>query len=173
MIIIEGMDNSGKTTLAEQIKKFGGDKVEVVHGGGPVEPGTEALRLTQFLILANHPRTIILDRCLLISEEVYGPILRGGNALTKVYNEASLWNTLKAMDPLIIYCRPPDNRIFKTMKARKQMDGVDQQKKELLARYDKVMKFLACAFEIKVIPYDYTVQVLATKMRSSLEGLFS
>jgi len=68
MIIIEGPDNVGKTTLANQLAKDLG--VEVVHSIKPTDFQAGVDRLNW---MASNP-LIIYDRVSCISEAVYGPI---------------------------------------------------------------------------------------------------
>ena len=109
MIIVEGMDNSGKTQLSEYIaEKFNipllkrpKDKSELVE---------EA-----FMLLSLNPNAV-LDRCAIISEMMYGPILRGGTVfdLGGPHRWIFYMDKLVRCKPLVFYCRP-ERRKYSTL----------------------------------------------------------
>lgn len=137
MIVIEGMDNTGKTTLALWLQ----GKIrncQLVHGGGPVRAGTQAERLMALQMASSYPRPLILDRVCLISEAVYGPLLRNVDSFSG-FNQELLWSWFLEMKPLIIYCRPSLLTIKSNMDERPQMEGVSVNSDVLLNAYDQVM----------------------------------
>jgi thymidylate kinase len=76
LVLIEGCDGAGKTTLAQAIARI--DGAEVRHS--PVTPPSIDL-LTWYHGILSQPGPLILDRCFL-SEAVYGPLYRGRSRLT-------------------------------------------------------------------------------------------
>lgn len=154
MIVVEGMDNTGKTTLINYLK-LRIKELKILDSGGPVLEGQELERLTQLMIWLPYSKYVLIDRISLISEEVYGPILRSGNALAKIYDYDCLMDWFKSFNPFIIYCRPPENNIFSTFTSRDQMKGVFERREQLLSRYDLVMaELMRSGFNI--YKYDYT-----------------
>lgn len=154
MIIVEGMDNTGKTTLAQRLReKF--NPIDFEHSPSKESLGVK-LHWVAKAIRRLDPR-VIYDRYAPISERVYGPLLRphigdvfGG------YTFDLLRLTLRR-NPLIIYCRPPDNRVA-SWGERQQMNGVKDHVTELLARYDWLMDVLR-EFSVGsgvLLHYDYT-----------------
>lgn len=144
MIVLEGMDNSGKSTLA---KKLG---FQTIHPGpAPKSFDEETNFMDNQLGLASHH--LVMDRITCISQQVYQDKL-----FDKRYIEY-----LKRMQEVnnfaIIYCRPPDSVIlnFKTHQPKKY-DTKDSLKKiednaiKYLGSYDKLMA------TINHIVYDYT-----------------
>lgn len=136
MILVEGPDNSGKTTLIKELHKLTGwkdvhyikpsqhlSKEDVYHEG-----------LMQLM-----PREIILDRCFFISENVYGPIVRSNNMLGK-YAEPALLHVASSQ-MLIIYCRPPMEHILGTTKP--EMNGVRENHRAIVNSYDAIMGALS------------------------------
>ena len=155
MIICEGMDNSGKTTLAKYLaENLPNAKLVPTHG--PVKPEEVNTILRSIGMAVFYRKPLIYDRFPIISEMVYGEILRNGSAFNAVYDCDLLLGWLKACNPLIIYCRPSKETIFQSIKDRPQMAGVVKSKEALLSRYDDVMANLS-AREFLRCNYDYTV----------------
>ena len=149
MIIVEGMDNTGKTRLSAHLaQKFG-----LVHVKSPKDRTNLVGDALTLLIL--NPREAVLDRFSVISEAIYGPILRGG---TKFDGYVGQWKfymeKLVQCRPLILYCKPPDTKIL-DFGSREQMEGVVEHSEELLEAYDV---FVAnWTPRIPIITYDFTL----------------
>lgn len=141
MIFIEGPDNSGKTTLCEAIKSLG---IETSHR---TKEGTS--NRINFDANVQLTRTqVVFDRSRVISEIVYGSVIRG-----KVnVNEGTIANFLNTK-PLVIYCRPEDWRILSN-KGRSQMEGVLSNHSEIIQQYDDVMASMK-RYGVRVHEYDY------------------
>lgn len=149
MIIIEGMDNSGKSTLAEFIGSR--TRVPVEHSPSElVRSGRyeEWLYWIEWSLLGERGH-YVFDRHPILSEPVYGPVCRGRNLL----ETTSYLIELKERDPFILYCRPPDEKIFNFEK--EEADGVIEHAVELLNAYDDFFhKIIQSGFDVYV--YDYT-----------------
>lgn len=152
MIILEGPDNSGKSTLANALADMFGYKV--VHpGGAPKNLTDEVNMMINQRLLAE--QNIIHDRVTCLSQPVYNT-LRGEFNTNRKYmpyirqfeNDANV---------VIIYCRPPNELVLK-------MDGhehkphetaehfqlVQQNQRLFVAAYDALMA------NVNHIHYDYT-----------------
>lgn len=146
MIIVEGLDNTGKTTLVKElVNRLGIPSMIRVRPKAETEFRIDLLR-----VLTDGPW--IMDRHPIISEMVYGPILRGGMVIEE--DNLNALATLIDQSPMFIYCRPPDSVIL-NFGEREQMDGVIDQAQILLARYDFVMQFIRSRLPDRVIFYDY------------------
>jgi hypothetical protein len=147
MIIVEGFDNSGKTTLIRSLSEK--MQLPIQLSTGPITD--EGLRdyLDRFI---RDDEVKLYDRTPLISEAIYRPIRRPG---TFVADQAWLLAMLMRMTPVIVYCRPPNEKIF-NFGEREQMAGVIDNAKRILASYDLVMSALLKVFHWPVIYYDYT-----------------
>lgn len=133
-IILEGFDNSGKSTLA---KKFG---LEVIHPGPrPKTWGEEQRCLDDQLRDARLP--IVMDRVTCISSQIYTRRL-----FDKLYMEY-LDHTVYTRNCVIIYCRPPMDVILdmtkheiKAYDTKAHIDEIGRNAKTYLWDYDKLFK---------------------------------
>ena len=157
MIIVTGMDNSGKTTLVQQLlgelnrNPFEKRKFQVVNSPGPVAKEIQENWVVNQVTLEQEERfTNIYERFPLLEEVVYGEVLRGNPLFT--YGD-SYFKLLKKANPLIVYTRPSRERIF-NFGDRPQMDGVIEKSTELLAAYDDLI-FKMMSEGWKVVVYDF------------------
>lgn len=131
MIIIEGPDGAGKSTLIRRMRKQR-DFITVALGGPVKDVLTmnravltlDALSVTSYL-------PIVCDRHPIISEPIYGPILRGSSMLPPGAR-------LSPADR-VIYCRPSITTIFEGFKGRDQLEGVAERLKRIISLYDEAM----------------------------------
>lgn len=150
MIVVEGMDNTGKTTLVSQLREKYLFPVLVSSRYYETENRTEKwVRWIYKMMELSRDEHIIFDRFPLISEHVYGPILRGKNVLAEHPAWPDLLGKFGGLEPLIIYCRPPMEHVL-NWRERPQMGGVKEQSEKLLKAYDEAMRFFWPTH------YDYT-----------------
>lgn len=164
IIVVEGVDGSGKSTLLENARLQIPKKyfVLVRHSCRPLS--TE--QILDFLNFIEEGRLpIILDRHPLISEPIYGPVLRKENLVDGIENESSAIDRLVATVDRIIYCRPPDPVIEKNLCNLPQLAGIHENIWDLLDAYDQRMHQLHKR-GMDVIQYDYTTPSY------SMENLF-
>lgn len=143
MIIIEGMDNSGKTTLCKSLSKTYGLPLDT---SGRLKTLSECVQFQIHCMVSSE--LIIYDRMRIISEGVYGPLIRNRNVFGDKWG--SYLEVFMRTNPLVIYCRPPNEKILE-FGEREQMDGVIDHSRQLLSRYDAVMN------EIKNFTTNYVV----------------
>lgn len=141
------MDNSGKSTLCKKLS---------VEFGIPMDSLKTRLKTKdeciQYQLNAMFcPELKVYDRMRVISEMVYGEILR------KNLFADDGWYYIQCLlrcRPLIIYCRPTDYRIF-DFGERDQMDGVVKKAPELLERYDYIMRAIDLLANKRIIYYNW------------------
>jgi len=153
VIIVEGMDNTGKTTLVDFLSgTFKG--LKRIKSPGPPKDVNSITEWTRDSLLYGSSPTFIYDRHPLISEKVYGPLLRGKDCLDHSVGRLLFKDFLRLKPkPLIIYCRPSIKAI-KRYGSRGQMEGVIPNTEKLVEAYDKLMRFLS-EKEIEVFHYNY------------------
>jgi hypothetical protein len=143
VILIEGPDGSGKSTLARYLAaRF---ETEVLHEGGPPRTAEE-LQLRLFWQRANRGK--ILDRCPIVSERVYGPVVRGETRVSEeVLDE---WTKLFVGDGwVLVYCNPglgvltryAEDELARTLKdklykSRHHAEAVAQNLDRIVRAYD-------------------------------------
>lgn len=150
MIILEGFDNSGKTTLGRQLSNI--YNYAYVHSPGPMDGG---IRLENYALreIAN-PKPVIYDRFPVISDQVYAPIIRNLPSTFTVSKQGQIIKELFLAYPhIVIYCRPKDKTIL-NFGDREQMEGVKTSSKELIEAYDQLF-YGDDTFTPHFITYDY------------------
>jgi len=153
MIIIEGPDNSGKSSLANTLSKHLG--IIVHHSGGPPRTDTEIVERNEFTINTLQSKNrMVFDRVPCISDQVYGPLIRGYT----VFSADHLVQLSQDLDHPIIYCRAPTRVLMEVEHGHvshghdtpEHLRGVMQNTKRIIENYDKLMA------AIPHITYDYT-----------------
>lgn len=152
MLIVEGPDGAGKTTLIKQLRREY-DFMLVVSSG----PMRTRQRFIASLMLFSYfersyptkpvamlPIPIVCDRHPAISEPIYGSLFRQPYIFE---DEVTLLPSTS-----IIYCRPPVETIRVGLNANVQLDGVASKLDELVAAYDR--RFQSAVENVFV--YDWT-----------------
>lgn len=130
IIVIEGPDNGGKTTLAAFLAK----QLRAVYV--KVERPRRAVDLVAYQSILEVARgysgIVVSDRHVAISEPIYGTIIRGSHELGQ--NDINM--CLGQLD-VVVYCRPPMAAIMRTMDERPQMEGVIENTTQIVDAYDE------------------------------------
>jgi len=181
IIIVEGMDGTGKTVLVQQLAHRLEIKPRKFVGSlGPSDDYRLALvsrtrsEITELEIASAEGRPIkrLYDRFPLISEAVYGSVLRGHNCFGGLYYP--LRSRLLALKTVIIYCRPNRDVIQANVQQGPQMSGVLEHFGELLDAYDKLfVELTESPVNSYITVYDYTrddVQDLISRIRGFYNG---
>ncbi len=152
MIIVEGMDNSGKTTLVEKLHKE--YNLSVIKSSGPKDMSQLESAIYDSIERFKNGDIVIYDRHPIISEHVYGPVLRNKNLLENLARKKRIWDDFFRVEPMIIYCRPPIERI-RNYGEREQMDGVKENTELLTHAYDIVMNKIRDHYRKNFIHYNF------------------
>ena len=149
MIIVIGMDNTGKTTLVKGLAEE--LRLPTVKSPGPI-PQEEQREWVLQQITSALSEDKIHERFALLEELVYGNVLR--NKSTFEYDD-SYFRLLRAADPIMVYVRPSNKNIFNFGES-KQYPGVIEQKEKLLAAFDElVFKLIADGWRVLTYNYEY------------------
>lgn len=148
VIVLEGPDCSGKSTLAKQLATFHG--FEYRHIGKP-RPNEDVFR-TYTLELwraLKSPNPVVFDR-LYLGETIYGPIMRGQSLLSPM-QQRLIERLMMANDVKQVICLPDFEVCHEKWRARLGQEYVklDQQLKKIWDGYSRELRFLR---------YDYTRQ---------------
>jgi hypothetical protein len=112
IIICEGPDGAGKTTLANEFVKLG---FEYVHNGAP-QPGEDLFETYTKQILRFGLQDVVFDR-LHLGEIIYGTIVRGKSLLT--IEQIRLLNRLiYSRGATTFFCLPKFDTVFANWSAR-------------------------------------------------------
>lgn len=155
-ILIDGMDGSGKTTLADQLMEFLGDNGHLIVGyNRDHTPGKSPMPTWWMEKLAENPmeKVVVHDR-FFYPEFVYGPVLR--NKMDMPVAVRKYVQEFLRKYAFLIYCRPPAQIIDRDSKTNDQMIGVHEKFKDLLIAYDKLMLEEAPHYNGNFMKYDWT-----------------
>lgn len=171
LVIVEGCDASGKSTLIEQLRLESKKYFWVVRSSGPPRTYPEVADAISWLTRSSHSGPpIVCDRHPLISEPIYGLVLRGKNLLAGHFSESDIREHLLDSVDRIIYCRPPTEQILLKIGHQAQLKGVPDNLERLIQVYDQTMEFLEKHFGVVVKHYDYTVDTSEAKLVSLFGG---
>lgn len=142
-IVIEGFDNSGKTTLAKSIG------LDVISAGPRPRTWRDVQRcMDEQQSAARLP--LVMDRVTCLSHPIYtnNPDWRCSEALKEM---------LGTHHCVLIYCRPPLETILdfskhqvKNYDDQRHLDWLQKNARDIIARYDSVMK------KVPHLKYDWT-----------------
>lgn len=149
IIIIEGPDGSGKTTLAEILSRQTG--FPVVHRTQPKSEEEKAKMMDGYVDAIKKGKNIIFDRCW-YSEMAYGPIMRDKSVIS--YPEMyELEQLLTKRGALIIYCTDKPETLWYRCSKRGEDYITDYDTfVSICKEFDKIM---SVPHRIPVVRYGY------------------
>jgi GTPase SAR1 family protein len=151
LIILEGADGSGKTSLANRIRKEVDEYMLFLRSNGAPQHVGQLADVIGWVAEIPYKIPVIQDRNPVISEYIYGPIIRG-----KCMHGLNLDQMVRMFrTSMIIYCRPSYSALAAGMRQEVQMEGVALNHKEIVKAYDEFMSQLGKT-EVLVKPYDFT-----------------
>jgi predicted HAD superfamily Cof-like phosphohydrolase len=147
IIIIEGCDFAGKSTLINKLSKdLSLLAIKAIRPRTMDDVDNWLDKVTY--LTADEP--IICDRTPLISEPIYGDIIRGN----PVIDAFSAERDLSMLYPIVVFCNPPWDHV-KTCD-NEQMSGVHENLMALHGRYQEHVHALSTMCVIDMIEYDFT-----------------
>lgn len=149
IIIIEGPDGSGKTTLAEKISKQ--TKYPIVHRSQPKTEEEKKLMMAEYLHTIRTGDNMIFDRCW-YSEMAYGPVMRDSSVIS--YHEMyELEEMLAKTGAIIIYATGTKTALWERCQSRGE-DYITSQD-DFNAICDNFDKIMNAPHHIPVVRYEY------------------
>ena len=146
-IVIIGMDNTGKTTLVNDMKNI--LNIESIKSPGP--NFTKEEMYEKIITDLSKEEVVILERFAIIEEMIYGEIIRHNSK----FNFEDLMQIKEKYNPIFIYCRPKKENVL-DFGDREQMEGVIEQSKKLLEAFDNLYNRMI-QNEFDIFRYDYNV----------------
>lgn len=148
MIVVEGLDNTGKTTLVSKILEEFPELVYRPSIGNKHDlnqirdqAATEAFDWSTM-------KWTVADRSRLISEYVYNPILKGRPLAYPFHTFLEMFGTFVQQTNLVILCHRNRLHLEGTFDEREQLGGVRQHLTDLDNQYSRiynVIQFLSIA----------------------------
>lgn len=146
MIIIEGLDGVGKTTLVDFFVKMGMKKFHFNYDAYNIDLFTKYMRL-----LNEETSILVLDRSF-ISEMVYGPVLRNNCKLT-IEQYTELLKAYKEKETTIIYLTAPKEVLLeRRSNDLNDYEIINKYYDSLNDRYNEIMNF--SSNYLNVLNYD-------------------
>lgn len=143
MIIVEGPDGAGKTTLVKRLQEQTGLSLHPRFvGSDGVGDRSEIFRKMQLDTQSMIEMPVqIYDRHPLISEYVYGPACRGKLPVEWTTPQARLLRSLVAERSLVVWCMPSLDTVRANLSAGRDMIGVDENIANIYASYQTIRQF--------------------------------
>lgn len=164
LIILEGPDGAGKTTLARELEQLG---YRYVHHGVPPAEALDGDLFRWFLkplyaakVRADANQPTVFDR-LHLSDRTYGPVMRGSATLTEL-QERLLERFLHARGGQVVLCLPPWRVVLNNWLKNQDNEYVDNP--------DKLFQVYKGYFNLTgqhrgYLTYDYTREDATTFAR--------
>ena len=143
MIIIEGPDNSGKTTLINSLRKQGLNNIVTTY-----HPKDNAINF--YINTSSVYQNLIVERHYL-SELVYSSFKKDRTKYSS-YFQYIIESSILSYFPIILYLRPPIEEIYKNFKKEGDPYINESEIEHMVKLYDEIMNKSV----LSVIKYDYT-----------------
>lgn len=161
VIVVEGPDGAGKTTLVDAIaKKYGLTVGERLRDRTRLHETTVAdtFRALSQAVACDHPRPVIWDR-LFYSDLVYAPVVRKEPSRFNKAQSRLIRHVLNALDCPFILCLPPLPIVRQNVELdpRSQMSGVLENIIDIYEGYLRLAE--TGMLPQNYIIYDYTTEL--------------
>lgn len=149
IVILEGVDGSGKTTLANQLSKQ--TKYPIVHRSNPKSEEDKKRMMGEYIQLIKSNKNVIFDRCW-YSEMAYGPVMRDKSYIDfpQMYE---LERMLAKNGAMIVHCTGPASVLWKRCQTRGEDYVVCRE--DFNAIYNRFEDIFAVPHYVPVVRYEY------------------
>lgn len=172
LVILEGPDGTGKTTLAAELSRRL-PAMKVGHGSMPGYVGHDLAQQNFIGMLAPllGLGSVVMDRCWL-SERIYGGVLRGGADRLRPYTRM-LQRTALSCDHLLVRCHHDVEKLWETVEARHEVELL-KRKADLQRVHDRYEEagFNTDLFHLPVNPRSMPLTEAADVVHSGLKALY-
>lgn len=138
MIVVEGPDGAGKSTLVQKmIEAFGLEEFPTSEGDRDnmykhtISRGYIGL---EEMVSPSGNKTLVFDRWY-FSELVYGPLWRDGYCAFTPTQQKHFDQVIRAVQPPIIFCLPELSTVKKNVEASHQLDKVSETIEKIYWKY--------------------------------------
>lgn len=167
-LILEGPDNAGKTTLARRLADAcGGEVLRYFHPGGRPESIHEELNCLEDQQMHLCGGSVILDRVTAISQRVYNPDPQFDA------RRAQAWRKMQIQCPVVLYCRPSNDRLLRTQDFTWREGETDEHKEKIIrGQHEFVQRYDALFASIPCVSYDWADDVHREMIYQKLHKAF-
>ena len=155
LVIIEGPDGGGKTTLLKTLRERLSKQAFFIQSNSKIKTTEELVAYSKFLVEAPDELTIITDRYPFFSEAVYGPLLRQKDLSMASIDSGEASKIGVRDNSLVIYCRPPWPTLKRNLENEPQRKGVKEKILFITKKYDTIIEEVKFG-GVPVIQYDYS-----------------
>lgn len=160
MILLEGLDATGKTTLADQLAT----QFPELTLRPSIGNKHDLDQIREQAYSEAHQRQdqmlMVADRSRIVSEYIYNPILAKREVAYPYLEWTSYLARFTMGRHVVVYCRQSLNDIGKVFHKQEQLEGVRENLPELFKAYEEFMTMLRFLFRVSgsgsvVVPYRY------------------
>jgi len=145
IIIIEGPDGGGKTTLANKIHQQ--SNYPIIHRSKPENQDEKDMMAEMYIETIKRYKNAIFDRCW-YSELAYGPVMRDTSVIS-IHQMYAFEKRLTKVGALLIYCTGSKRELWARCKRRGEDYIVDKDKFNQI--YDKFEEIMSMPHFIPVL----------------------
>lgn len=160
IILLEGADGGGKSTLAAELaRRLDGPTIVAHHGPYVGETDIWRRYLESMLPAYADLAHVIFDRCW-VSEPIYGAAFRDGTNRIAPWQRRMLERVALGRGVTLVYCRPPatvaEAKFAERLGAGEEMLESRAQHRRVQRLYDRALNAKAGAETLPTIRYDFT-----------------
>ena len=160
MLIIEGIDGVGKTTLVEHLQSYGMKKYHFDYDSKNMDLFSKYMK-----VLLEDDSELVLDRSF-ISEMVYGPVIRNKCKLS-LEDYTKLLIAYKNAGAKIIYLTAPKEVLLKRRNDEKSdYEVITNHYEELNNQYDEIMEYSSGFIDVITIDtYEANIEQVRSQVK--------